>query len=363
MWYTLGMGGSGQRLLLIDALRGAAALAVLFGHVYQQFLPGRFGPVVHIEAQWLGTWGVSLFFVLSGFCIHLPHARRIRAAPSARIDSPSFLRNRFLRIAPAYWAALALSLLVGAVIQTNTLDGSHSAADVALHALCLHTLWPSTFYSINGVFWTIGVEVHFYLIYLLFADRRLGLPMLTLLILVGLGIYGAVSVLAPAGWREPLQHLALTSFWQWYFGAWLAQVYAAGPPRISRGLAAAAAIPLLAVSFGLAFADHTIAGLHFIYWILPVVCGGIVLLFASAPQGRPNVLSAIGVASYSLYLLHPVAIGLVVIAAASLELEPLAAAALALIASLGLATVGYRWVELPAMEFRRRFSAQVHKSA
>jgi hypothetical protein len=71
---------SAGRLSNIDALRGSAAVAVAVSHIYQQFYAEQFGPVLHKILSYAGGWGVALFFVLSGFCIHLPHAERKRFA-------------------------------------------------------------------------------------------------------------------------------------------------------------------------------------------------------------------------------------------------------------------------------------------
>jgi peptidoglycan/LPS O-acetylase OafA/YrhL len=78
------------RLRGIDALRGAAALGVVFYHAVaqgDQFLPNNFFryPIRVVQfATSFGYIGVFLFFVISGFCIHLQWACLLYTNPSPR---------------------------------------------------------------------------------------------------------------------------------------------------------------------------------------------------------------------------------------------------------------------------------------
>src|SRR5437763_15738622 len=70
--------GPKQRLQSIDFLRGVASFSVLVFHALLSSplpagLPGWVRLVLPIPMQ--GYLGVPLFFVISGFCIHLPRAR------------------------------------------------------------------------------------------------------------------------------------------------------------------------------------------------------------------------------------------------------------------------------------------------
>ncbi len=72
---------SPERLRGIDALRGIAALGVVFYHAVEQgknVLPNNLlqYPVRLIQfGSSFGYIGVFLFFVISGFCIHLQWAK------------------------------------------------------------------------------------------------------------------------------------------------------------------------------------------------------------------------------------------------------------------------------------------------
>ena len=113
---------------------------------------------------WFGTWGVALFFVLSGFCIHLPQARAFSMSPVHKVDWSQFARRRARRLLPTHYAALILSAALGSLAQTKLITAPTAASFVA-HVFMVHVWYTPLFYSINGVFWTIAIEVHFYICY------------------------------------------------------------------------------------------------------------------------------------------------------------------------------------------------------
>src|ERR1700676_2088627 len=58
-----------------------------------------------------GSTGVSLFLVLSGFCLFLPFA----GGRTARFKGGEFFRRRSKRLMPAYYVALLLALALALV--------------------------------------------------------------------------------------------------------------------------------------------------------------------------------------------------------------------------------------------------------
>ena len=91
------------RLLSIDALRGIAALGVVLYHAVLQTT----NAVPHNLFKWpvkliqflssFGYVGVFLFFVISGFCIHLQWARARAAGEPQEIQFSSFWKRRIRR--------------------------------------------------------------------------------------------------------------------------------------------------------------------------------------------------------------------------------------------------------------------------
>ncbi len=77
------------------------------------------------------------------------------------------------------------------------------------------------------MFWTIGLEMQFYLAYLLLAHRPATPLKGALLLVVAVAAYGAASLAfpSPSPWRGVGQVFVLAMLWQWYLGAVLADLY------------------------------------------------------------------------------------------------------------------------------------------
>src|SRR5215510_12836736 len=166
------------RLRGIDALRGAAALGVVFYHAVEQgqkVVPNNLlqYPVRLVQlASSFGYIGVFLFFVISGFCIHLQWARARARGAEPEIRFISFWKRRIRRLYPPYIIALLLFLLMAASTVGLSLTKSFFY-DLGMHLLMLHNLDPKTCYTINGVFWTLAIEEQLYLAYFLLLFIRI----------------------------------------------------------------------------------------------------------------------------------------------------------------------------------------------
>ena len=100
------------RFPLFDSLRALAAIAILIVHVslFTVFTNGSeytyFGGfVAHLDV------GVPFFFLLSAFLLYRPFIA-VRFEERDRPAFSGYAWRRFLRIAPAFWAVLALSAIV-----------------------------------------------------------------------------------------------------------------------------------------------------------------------------------------------------------------------------------------------------------
>jgi peptidoglycan/LPS O-acetylase OafA/YrhL len=170
-----------KRLRSIDALRGAAALGVVLYHMVGQHpqidasgWTGRLAaPLLHTFS--FGYTGVFLFFVISGFCIHLQWAKAQSAGRTPDISFVKFWKRRWRRLYPPYLIALFLFLTVSALTSRVAFTRFYFY-DLGMHLAMLHNFDPHTSYSINGVFWTLAIEEQLYLAYfpLLFLRTRWG---------------------------------------------------------------------------------------------------------------------------------------------------------------------------------------------
>lgn len=157
---------------MFDGLRGIAILAVVWYHLT---LVTGVTPT-SLVAQ-TGFMGVDLFFFVSGFCLFWPHARHIfegRGAPTFG----EFAERRLEKILPSYFVALAI---IAAAHASWFPTSAALAWNVVAHALFIHPWWWSTFGSISGPFWTLGIEVQFYALFPLFVGAFRRRPVLVFL--------------------------------------------------------------------------------------------------------------------------------------------------------------------------------------
>ncbi|MFY2765074.1 acyltransferase family protein [Arenimonas sp. MALMAid1274] len=165
-------------------LRHLASLMVIWGHGYTLAAPGHGG--TDRLAAWLpgfttATLAVYVFFAISGYLVMLSLLRRPGFWP--------YLRNRALRILPAYWVQLVLcALVLGPVFTTlpvaDYLGHAGTLAYLQGNAFPLSFVWdlPGVFQDlpyprvVNGSLWSLGLEMRWYgylgLLLLLGAARR-----------------------------------------------------------------------------------------------------------------------------------------------------------------------------------------------
>ena len=150
-----------ERLGVLDGLRGIAVFLVLWYHVWEiswlQVTPGflEFVPET-------GFVGVHLFFFLSGFVISYPFLRARRDG----LPSPGwahFAWRRCIKIVPSYWLSIAVAFAIGYAATQGA--SAPVWRDVLAHLLFVHTWSAGTYGGINGVLWTLAVEVEFYCIF------------------------------------------------------------------------------------------------------------------------------------------------------------------------------------------------------
>lgn len=205
---------SGDRITFANDLRGIAALAVVASHYLGAFwqrrdiilglvnaapLPVEQTPTPsYLRAlDWSanfdpGAFGVALFFLISGFVI--PFSLQ-------KYDWRGFLLGRLLRIYPVYCVGFMISVL------SITLAGwfferpfQHTTCDLFLHLPGIRDVMGSK--PIDGIIWTLEIEVRFYLVCAILApwfrqgSLRVFLAPL-LIILISLGLIAPFLAIAP----------------------------------------------------------------------------------------------------------------------------------------------------------------------
>lgn len=139
----------------IELARGVAALMVMLAHYAFMISDDR------TVLSYLWT-GVDLFFVISGFVF-------ANVILSGKLNIIPFLIRRIFRIYPLYLVALFAYFML---VITDSNAWSH----LGLHLFFLHTLsTPSDAFFLNPAFWSLPVEIEYYLVIpllALFARQR-----------------------------------------------------------------------------------------------------------------------------------------------------------------------------------------------
>jgi peptidoglycan/LPS O-acetylase OafA/YrhL len=180
----------------LDALRGIAALVVVFDHSSYSFM-AEFRQVVMPEFN-TSRYGIMVFFLVSGYIIPASLERRgcIR----------TFWIGRVFRIYPL-WVAVVTALLAATLLGFAVLRdfGGQSVATAAVaHVTLLQELLGTS--NLLLVLWTLSYEMAFYqLVVALFTVR---LHQRSATIAITLAVFAAVSVLA--GVMLPVSALSST---------------------------------------------------------------------------------------------------------------------------------------------------------
>lgn len=275
----------------IDSLRAIAALTVLFGHL--GCLPlnlfkdqqGNFFALIRLVLGCLfnGPAAVIIFFVVSGFFIHLPQTRQ-----NKELNIGRFYTRRFVRIGiPAFAAAIAFVLL-----------GLSRVTDLN-----------------NTVLWSIVCESIYYLLYpaLLPFGKKFGWIKVVLvayvisfmLCVTHLGeLKASQNAYNALGWWTWLVGLPC-----WVIGCWLAENRQKFRPvkslqmwLIRLGIIALSVI-LRVAKFHLHYAGASNC-FTLNFFALPVTAWIGVELASSAKLGTSRLLEWVGTWSYSIYLTH-----------------------------------------------------------
>jgi peptidoglycan/LPS O-acetylase OafA/YrhL len=171
---------SGAKLDAIDGLRGLAVLGVIFFHLQLGVESHPLLKALTYPFRYGGS-GIHLFFVLSGFCLAHSLIRREQAGRRATLGT--YLKARWWRIAPPYYAALGLYLSIPAAqMLAGHTDGTRlrelTVRQVVTHLTFTHGFWPDTIDTINAAFWTLSLEFQFYLTlpFLMILVARAGVP-------------------------------------------------------------------------------------------------------------------------------------------------------------------------------------------
>jgi peptidoglycan/LPS O-acetylase OafA/YrhL len=326
------------RISSLDALRGIAAVSVLLFHYttrYDVTYGHESEPSVSVPA---GYRGVDLFFIISGSVI-LMTLDRTHAARD-------FVVSRFSRLFPTYWAAMFTTYAV--VVLTGLPGKQVSVPDLLLNVTMMPELLRAR--PVDGVYWTLEVELFFYVAMLvLFAAGLLRHLHVVLALWLGAALLSHALGYYGLGSSYLLSHLLILQYIP-LFGAGM-MLYRAhhDPATRLRSL-----LLWLLCMLSVALTERVDA--------LVVALGGSAAVWL-ALRGRLSMLSHpllvwLGAISYPLYLLHE-NIGFAIIRQAyEWGASTNVSIAAATLAALALAALFARFIEQPAMRWIRGWAAR-----
>jgi peptidoglycan/LPS O-acetylase OafA/YrhL len=222
----------GRFLPEIDGLRFVAIGAVVLFHLNTYLLAKTSAHAssavdrLFIRLFSHGHYGVELFFSISGFILGLPFAGALLAGRKP-VDLGAYFRRRLSRLEPP--AILNLLLCFVLLVLVRHESPRELAPHLAASLLYSHNVIYQTPSAINGVAWSLEIEIQFYVLVPLIARLYAVRSPLLRRVLFGSLAAAAVTVqlLAQAGYVGPWVSLSIVGYVQYFVvGLLLADVYA-----------------------------------------------------------------------------------------------------------------------------------------
>lgn len=346
----------------LDGLRAISILLVLFAHL-PAWMPG--GPMLMLQKN--GRYGVSLFFVISGFLISTLLLRE--QEQTAKIDFGKFYARRALRLLPLYYAALLLQIGLVFVLKAYTPENQALFREKLPAYLIYYSNWLPT--ASQGPFfcaWSLAVEEQFYIVFgvlFLLGSRRFVFG-LTLTALAAkplvYAVFGNVDMNSTLmrilfSYQEPILLGVLAAFilhhqrGYEFLARWLG----------ARWMPVCAGSAMLAWILVHPMRTRSSWDAQFLYLLMTLTVTGLVM--------RPNstlfdnrVLTHLRKISYGIYLLHMFAI--CAMKKIFTTPSPVLFFFINFIAVVALASLVYKYFEQPIIGFyKRRFSHAVRTAA
>jgi peptidoglycan/LPS O-acetylase OafA/YrhL len=321
------------RIRGLDALRGLAAASVVlyhFTHTYGEWVGHRQKPLV--DVSW-GIYGVHLFFLISGFVIFMTVDKSRSAG--------EFIRSRFARLYPAYWAAVCLTFAVTSLFPLPGMERTFVARAIA--NLTMVQAWVGIG-DLDQVYWTLHVELTFYAIMvLLMRARWLERTewVLGAFIVAGFGFWFAFGWHAPRALDLVRTILAVDHLYAFAIGVCLYRMKAGVRPV--HGALIALALAFCWVRWS---------------WYESLIVAGLAVVVFLATRGRLRVLEArpllfLGTISYSLYLCHNKLGSTLIHQLEARGVDVNVAICAAIVATFAVSCLVHYTVEAPALAYLR----------
>ncbi|MBC7800268.1 MAG: acyltransferase [Gemmatimonadaceae bacterium] len=292
----------------LQALRAFAAGLVVFYHTNQAifgnpkyWLDRPFGDFLQF-----GRAGVEFFFVLSGFIIYAAHRRDIGRSGQLA----GFAWKRFRRVYPVYWLLLFAVVPIYFTVPSFGDGTAQDAGTVVDSVLLIHIFGTREILTVS---WTLFHEIAFYGVFALLIVNRLFGGLVMGAWLVSSAVWAVMPSIIPPGIATYLSPLNLL------FGMGMGAAWVIGRmrPPLPWALTCAGTVLFLGAGAEEAWGDLLARGpLAILYGIgSSLIVVGAVELERAGKVRVPRALVFLGNASYSVYLVHFVALSMLAKAA------------------------------------------------
>jgi peptidoglycan/LPS O-acetylase OafA/YrhL len=285
-----------RRLKELDLLRFLAAIAVVFFHyAFRGYAKGDMSTMPYpllAEPAKYGYLGVELFFMISGFVI-------LMTAASNNLSA--FFISRVVRLCPAFWVCCTLTFLI-----TLAIGQPRFTANLYQYIINMTFLGDLMgIPPIDGVYWSLFVEIKFYLMISILLGFKKIEKIETYLVL-----WLLISATAEVFAFEKMRSILITDYSAYFIaGATFYTIWAKGFTK-TRALLLAGALAL--ASYTAIVWAELLETKYSTEFNLLIVCSIIILFFMTffliatnktAAIGALN-WTALGALTYPLYLLH-----------------------------------------------------------
>ena len=335
-----------QQFCGIQILRFMAAMLVVVMHTSQAIS-------IHITGQgagqyWgLGSSGVDIFFVVSGFVMAMSVGTSQVNVQSRKHAAFIFMKRRLLRIVPLYWfytlLKVALLLALPGLATRSSVESTHLAASLFfIPAMSPWGLIEPTL----PVGWTLNFEMLFYAVFAL--AIALGAPRIKFCLLIFLLIFFGNRYFPSS---VPIDFYAQFIVFEFIFGICIAQFIS----RLQSITPAAGGVILvsgLVLMFGLNWSPLTDRLLMWGLGAAFLVSGAVALEPWTAKVPLIAPLAFLGDASYSIYLSHTFMVPAGVMALKRLGVQdPFVIVPLVCLAVIAVGCLSFVWLERPMTAF------------
>lgn len=340
------------RLMLIQYLRGGAAMLVVIHHACSPVQWGLFNP---LEKLSFGASGVDIFFVISGFIMYTV----------ARSEPPlEFYFRRFVRVVPLYWLATAAFIV---------LRFRHWGAEINMETILKSLFFVPFLYPFsNGEIlpllaqgWTLNLEMFFYAIFGIGIITKW--PALTTALLLGAAVLLGFLVHSDDPIFVTYTRPIVLEF---FAGLMLGKMY----PHLNRvqakvtGLRSVIFLSVMLLGVACILLSDLLPQSELLIRSLAAIAivMGALGLEATRKVRKYGILKLLGDASYSIYLSHTLALILPRVIISYIPLQGWSQFVLfftmSLIISAATGIAIHYFVERPILDFFKRFVIPIARS-